>query len=329
MPDAEKSVEQEETELTVDEQIMAELNKADEVVEEVEETAEVAEETETETAEETPEEESEAEAEEELLTPHAHWKEEYRESFSGMSRPQQDKWMEREKEFEHGMQAKAAELNQVRGSLQDVQEAVSPFVKSWQMKGVTPFAGLTRALALADELDTNPQQALVNLARERGVNLETAIQDAPYEDPQLAAVRRELQEMREQQESAQQTQSRETHQYLTQTITDFRNETDTTGNLIHPHFENPEVFAQTAMYMKNGMADSLGKAYEMAVAYNPTIQTETAGQKKVTNIGEKQKAADKAKKASKVADSGKESATQLATGSDDEILELLSQNGYE
>jgi hypothetical protein len=325
MDDAEKSVEVEEEETSLNDQIMAELEKG--------EAAEVVDEETTETAEveevADPGEETEEVEEEEPLKPHAHWKQEDRDSFETMNRSQQDRWMEREKVFEHGMQAKSGELQQVRASLNDVQEAVSPFVQSWQMKGVTPFAGLTRALAIANELDTNPQQALIALAQERGVNLETALQDAPYKDPQYAALEKQMKALTEQQENAQQNQSRETQNYLTQTITDFRNETDASGNLTHPHFENPEVFQQTAMYMKNGMADSLGKAYELAVQYNPSLQTANAGQAKVTKIETKQKAADKAKKARKSVSSGGESATKLAGNSDEAILELLETAGYE
>lgn len=338
MDNAEKSVIQEVEEQEPD-NIMEQLGDAwdevhgkseEEAPAETEETAEVETEEETEeepVAEAEPEEEAEEEPEEDSLEPHAHWKNEYKDAFKGMPRGGQEAWLAREKEFEQGIQAKSAELNQASRSLNDIQQAVSPFVQTWQMKGITPYAGIQRALALANELDTNPEQALVSFARERGVNLESAIQEAPYQDPQLAQVERELRELKQQQENAQQTQAQQADEALNRQLHDFKNDVDETGNPKHPHFER--LFTPMANYMSTGQAQSLEQAYEMAAQYDPQIQTEKQGQSKVTKIQQKQKAADKAKVARKSVDSAQDGAKQRQQSVDEMILEQLEAGGLE
>ncbi len=328
-----ESVDQVEVEDDLDQQIMdamsaqeAEETPEVEAPEPEESTEEAAEEDEVIEASDEAEAEEEAE-EEESLEPQHHWRNEYKESFKGMNRGQQESWLAREKEYEQGMQAKSAELNQVRGSLNDVQEAVGPYVQGWQMKGITPFAGLNRALLLANELDTNPQEALIKIAQERGVNLESAIQEAPYVDPQFAQVQRELNELKEQHQNAQQSRVHAEENALKAQLTDFRDERDADGNLTHPHFE--QLFVPIANYLKAGQAQTLAEAYEIAVRYDPNVQAEAQGQKKVSQITRKQEAVKKAKKASKAVDSVEDSTANAPVSVDKLILDQLEAAGVQ
>jgi hypothetical protein len=328
--EVDESVDQEEAP-SIDEQIMAAMDAqttdSTDDVEEVEEaTDEVVEETaEAETEElEVESTEDEEEAEEELKA-HEHWKPEYKEAFSGMDKTQKQAWIDRETEVENGFRTKAAELNQVRSSFEAVRQAVEPYAQSWQMKGITPSAGVNRALAMTGKLDENPEQAIVELAQHFGVNLEKAVQDAPYEDPQMVALRRQVEELNQQQTNAQQNQSQQKEEYLQRQLTDFRDERDTSGNPKHPHFER--LFVQSATYLKAGQANSLSEAYEMAVQYDPQAQKEVQGQQKVTKISAKKEAAKKAKGATKSVSSSDTGKTNPSQTLDESILEQLEASG--
>lgn len=336
-----EQVEQEEVE-DLDAAIMAAMDEAesvadeavaaataDSVEDEIEQPeAETAEAEEPEEQEEAAEaEESEVEEESPPIEARHHWKAADKELFAEMPRNVQQRWLEREDEFQSGMVKKGEELAQVRQFQESVQSAVSPYVQDWQIKGIDPYTGFQRALAIVGKLDKDPQSALVELAQERGVNLEQAIQDAPYVDPQVHELQRQVRELSEQQETVQQSQTQAQQQGIEQTLRDFEDARDADGNPKHPHFQR--LFEPMGIYIKTGKAQGLEDAYELAMRYDPDIQNELAQQNKVSTIQSKKESAKRAKAASKTVDSPSTGVTKPTQTLDDAIMEQLEAQGVQ
>ena len=302
--------------------------------EKTEETAEVEESAEEESGEQpddTAETEEVEEVEEEKLAPHQHWPAEIKETFAGMTRPQQETWMERERTFEQGFQAKAGELNGAKQAIDEFQGMISPLVDGWQRQGITPSAGLMKMVALERDLRENPAQALIGLASQVGVDLQQEVASQPYVDPQTKAIQNELRELkesreREQRETEQRTQLQQ--QYATenakQQFFTFANATDESGKPKYPYVNTKEVMGFMGEAMQGGQFTTLEAAYEGAIAYmrnHPFYKDQVTD--KTQSVKQK---VERAKKASKTVES-KANPGSTSASLDAQIMEQLEAHG--
>lgn len=290
---------------------------AEEVTEEAEEPEDTPETAETEESDE----ETQEEEEEELLEPLHHFSADEKSMFSQLDNTGRQIYLDRIKNFERGIHEKSQKLAESERQFESVKAAVEPYVQQWQMKGIDPYSGLQRALTIAGKLDADPQRAILELAQQSGVNLESVVQEAPYQDPQDSRLQRLETELREQNERFQQQQTQQQQEQITQMIRDFESEQDASGNLKHPHFA--KLFPQIGTYLQMGQAKTLGEAYELAVTYDPAIQEEMRQASKVQNIQAKKSAAEKAKAASKKTDSAETVKSVKENTLDEDILEEI------
>jgi hypothetical protein len=291
------------------------------------------EETEEVVAEEAPEEPTEP-SEEEKLTPYDHWKAEYREGFSEMSRKQQELWLQREKEFEDGIRSKGQELSQAKRFVGELHQIIQPMVNDWARQGLQPASGIRRAIALEQALRDDPQNAIMSLAKERGVDLSQAWAEQPYQDPavsqlekQLSEQRRQMDEWRRQQEHAQQQQLEQQRQQAYGQILEMKEAKDESGNLKFPHLEY--VMSNMAQALESGRARSLESAYSQAVQElrnHPVIRDSLARETQQTTTQRKAEA-EKAKAASRAVDSNSTGTANQPKTLDQDILEALEANG--
>lgn len=287
-------------------------------------------------SDETPEEPEAEPDEDERLEPYHHWKAEYKEAFSNMSRAQQDAWLAREREFDSGIRQKAEELNRYKSFQEQFVGVINPLVQGWQMKGMTPAQGISRLVAMEQQLRENPQETLLGLAKEYGVNLESAFQDAPYVDPQIADLQtqlRELQEQRnswqlQQQQNAQQQAEMQRQQAL-QAFEQFSQVTDENGQLAYPYATDDLFIERMAAALSTGRASTLEQAYSLvldSLKSHPFFQSQLQQTVKQTAQTSKAKV-DKARKASKAVDSKETADSQSQRSLTEEIESHLEAAG--
>ena len=321
--------------VSLDDQIAAELAQL-----EPEDSGEASEEVSAEPSEPTaevteePTEEPSEPVEEEKLTPYDHWKAEYKETFNGMSRAQQEAWIAREREFDQGIQAKGQELGQAKRFVAELHSIIEPIANDWARQGLQPAAGIRRAIALKQALRDDPQKALLQLAQERGVDLQQTWAEQPYVDPKVQQLERQLTEQRRQQEEwlAQQEAQREQYaqqqrQQAEQQILTMAEAKSESGELLYPHMQH--VMGNMAQILNNGHANSLESAYHLAVQElrnHPVLRDVLQSQTKATAESRKQEA-DKAKAASRAVESNTTGATSTPKSLDQDILEALEANG--
>lgn len=339
MSDAQlESVDMEES---LDDAIAAELSRIDEEVTDVSTEEDVAGREASESGNEPAESAEdnlepanlETEQEEEKLTPYDHWKADYKEAFSGMSRGHQEAWLAREKEFDQGMLAKGQELRQAKMFVSELHGIIEPVVNDWARQGLQPAAGVRRAIALEQALRDNPQEALVQLARERGVDLQQTWAEQPYEDPAIREMRKQNEELKntiehwqKQQSDAQQAQQAQAQQNAEQQILAMRDATDESGSPRFPYLEH--VMGNMAQILNNGHAQSLESAYQLAVQEmrnHPILKEALASQTRQT-ADSRTKEAEKAKNAARAVDSNTTGATNQPKTLDEDILEALEAN---
>lgn len=328
MTDAlEESVESEES---LDDAIAAELAaQLDETPTEepTEAPAEVSEETAQVTEEAPP-------LEEEKLSPHEHWKAEYKDGFSGMSRPQQDLWLQREKEFEQGYQQRGRELNQAKQFVNELHGIIEPVVNDWARQGLKPDAGIRRAIALEQALRDNPAETLISLAQERGVDLQQSWAQQPYEDPAIQEMRKQITELkreREQgqarQEEAQREDYARQHQAAMAQIAGMRDAKDESGNPKYPYIEH--LVGNMTEALTSGRAQTLETAYDLAaqeLRSHPLVKDVLA--KSTREAADRSQAeADKAREASRTVDSNTTGTANQPKSLDDDILEAIEAHG--
>lgn len=282
-----------------------------------------------------PEPESQGEPEEEI-EPHQHWKSEYKEAFKAMPTEAKKAWIEREREYENGFREKAQELSKARNFAQGFVQTVKPLVQGWQMKGVTPAQGLASMVAREQALRENPQQTLLAIAEQYGVNLEQAYQDAPYVDPAVKSMQQKLQEFeqrereREQQQQQHAQQSRlEMRRQAEHALSQFASSKDEQGNLKYPYATNGLFADGMAKYLVQNPGSTLEQAYaqvETALKGHPFIKSQLDSVVKQT-ASQNQAKVERARSASKTVDGRPSADSQIERSLRDDIALALEERG--
>jgi hypothetical protein len=212
------------------------------------------------------------------------------------------------------------EYAEYRKRFDPIEQVLQPYAQRYALRGVPIDQGLRQLFSAAELLNTDPDQAfpwlagqhrprdpmaaINQLARSWGVDLGQAAADMPYVDPNLTALQRELQQVREfqQQQAAGQTQQQTTA--LVQEISDFESAQDANGEPLHPHFA--AVFDDMVKLVNMGYATDLPSAYAQACQVNPAVQqqsaaaaAEAARKKAVDEAAARTAAAEKSEKASR------------------------------
>lgn len=133
------------------------------------------------------------------------------------------------------------------------------------------------------------QQVIRNLAQQAGLDLASVQGEAPQADPELEALRREIVQLRQnQQQQVQSAQSAE-QQTLHAQIEAFKAQPG------HEHFE--KVQKHMASLLMSGAAQSLNDAYDTACWANPEVRASLMAQRDAQAAEKRKKEAEDAKRA--------------------------------
>lgn len=185
------------------------------------------------------------------------------------------------------------------------------------MMGTDPHTFVRQLVGYYGQLQANPAQTILQLAQQFGVDLEQAIAERPYTDPATSALEQRLNQLegarhREMVESRQQESNR-----IMQQIQTFAGETDASGNLTHPHFE--QVQENMTRLINGGVASDLESAYKTACKLQEIPATQAKGDDEAEKA--KQEAARKAAQAKKEVQAAKRTVGKT-TGKDDKPAKL-------
>lgn len=240
-----------------------------------------------------------------------HWAAADKERFAKLPRDGQQFLLDRHKAMEGDYTRRMQEIAPLRKSVEQWQ----PYL---QQLGASPEQAFQALIGAEYRLRTGTPdqklQALQQLAQDYGIPLTQAApqpQEDRYVDPDVAALRQELADIkawrtsREQAEMEYQRQQQERQQQTLQSaITSFATAKDEAGAPAHPHFEAVRDKMAALIFSVEGKTDSerLKAAYDMAVYADPSIRQQLlTAQQEAAAKKAAEEAKAKAQQASKAA----------------------------
>ena len=231
------------------------------------------------------------------------WPAEHREAFSDLPEEQQNFMLQREKERDAAFTRKTTELAEQRREVEGVAGVLAPYKEQMRAHGLSEAEYISRLMTYDNALRQNPQAAIGQLAQHYGINLSNDsgadwVDETPPE-PQFQQLQQQLNTTNAELKSLKQGQINREHHQLVGQVEGFATETDSKGNLKHPHFE--AVRERMGRLVNAGETTDLQEAYEKAVRMDDNLfkQTLQAERKAVATQEESRRkaAVDKAKKA--------------------------------
>lgn len=235
--------------------------------EEEEKEEETEEEEKEEEAEEEESEEEEAEEEEEALEAPQHWAVQDRESFATLSRQGQEFMLRRHKEMEADYTRKTQEVAAIRKKAEAISEVFEPHRQELALNGLDEVSAVRQLLAIRDELRADPKTTLLSLAQQFGVDLSTT--EETDIDPSVLALRKELNDVKQEQARREQEAQQQSQQTLVQQVEDFAQAKDEKGELKHPHFET--IRTDMGRMIQSGLAADMEEAYAKVLSLRPEL----------------------------------------------------------
>lgn len=238
------------------------------------------------------------------LQPPKTWRPEAAAKFATLPPEVQQEILKREEDIFKGLESYKADAS-IGKALKGI---VQPYMQVFQAQGIDPLqqvSGLMRAhVALSTGTPEQKQQFFQHLAKEYGVELGM---EAPYIDPQVAGLQKQLAELQSRLNGREQQEIAEARSKLQAEIDAFASDP------AHQYFD--EVANDIAGLLRSGAAKSLQEAYEKAVWANPI--TRAKEQARLTAEAEakaKAEAAEKAKQARKAIGANVKSSAKAASG---------------
>ena len=231
------------------------------------------------------------------------WPAEHREAFSDLPEEQQNFMLQREKERDAAFTRKTTELAEQRREVEGVAGVLAPFKEQMRAHGISEAEYISRLMSYDNALRQTPQAAIGQLAQHYGINLSNDsgadwVDETPP-DPQFQQLQQQLNTTNAELKSLKQGQINREHHQLVGQVEGFATETDSKGNLKHPHFE--AVRERMGRLVNAGETTDLQEAYEKADRMDDDLfkQTLQAERKAVATQEESRRkaAVDKAKKA--------------------------------
>lgn len=232
------------------------------------------------------------------------WRPEAAAKFASLPPEVQQEVLKREEDIFRGLEAYKADAS-IGKALKGI---VQPYMQVFQAQGIDPLqqvSGLMRAhVALSTGTPEQKQQFFQHLAKEYGVELGM---EAPYIDPQVAGLQKQLAELQSRLNGREQQEIAEARSKLQAEIDAFASDP------AHQYFD--EVANDIAGLLRSGAAKSLKDAYDKAIWANPI--TRAKEQARLTAEAEakaKAEAAERAKQARKATGANVKSSAKAASG---------------
>lgn len=210
---------------------------------------------------------------EELLNAPEHWNQDYQDAFNKVDRGTQDAWMAQQKDFQRGFDTMSQDFHRLQ-KLSDQYGGVAAMIEkqmpSWQAQGMTMEGGLGQLLQWGQFLAQNPSEAIPQIAKLYGIDMQALGQEQPYltpedrqRDTQLRGQAQEIGDLRNQMADDQ-------HDRRVSEIGLFRSNVDADGKLTHPHFDS--VSQLMTQKFEQGYRGSLDQCYEETVWQVPEVR---------------------------------------------------------
>jgi hypothetical protein len=198
--------------------------------------------------------------EEPLVAPE-HWPAAERERFNALPRETQDWFLSRNKTFETDVNRRLQELSTQRKEVEEFNRLFEPYKQQLELSGKSPSQIVQQLLAAQRYLESSPAEALQWLAKSYNLNLsELAPQNQEYVDPQIAALQREVQQLRQHTQSQQQTVQQAEQQKILQMVEEFKDSRTPDGQLKFPHFEQLKAMMAPLVYQGKSLEDAYNEA---------------------------------------------------------------------
>jgi len=201
---------------------------------------------------------------------------------------------------------------------QDWNSIFEPFQNQMNLQGTDGPTFMRQLLGYYQSLNANPSAVIQQLAQNYNLDLATLGQDAPYQSPNEVALMQRVDQLdRAFRGNQEQVRSTELDR-LSQQIQSFADETDASGNQLHPHFQT--VQESMTKLISGGLAQDLPGAYDMACKLDSTVSAQTEAEKVQQDTARKAAKASKAKEAAQRT-TGKHTGKDTKVESiDDELL---------
>lgn len=255
--------------------------------------------------------------EETVLTAPEHWSADRKDIFSELTPAAQQVWLDREQEFERGIQEKSQDAAQYRQQVERYEEVVGPLRSQLQLMGQDENQWLRQMAGYTQALTQDPVAVIQAVANQYGVDLKalTGQESDEFVDPQSKQLMDRINSLEQQiQERDQATQQQVTHSQ-TQAIESFRSETDAEGNPTHPHFDAvvQDITVLAQGYVAQGQKPpELQALYDKAVLMRPELTAED--QQKAQEEAERKAREGKAKAAKRARSAGAGAKSSVADG---------------
>lgn len=283
------------------------------------------------------EETQEEQKEPEKLHPLNHWDHKTRDYFNSLSREHQEGFMDRERFYSNKVREAQTESSQNKQLVQAYMQTLSPLVQGWQMRGIQPGQGLQMLVAREQAMREKPQDILLQLAEEFGVNLQEALQDAPFVDPTVKKLQDELRSLKEdsqrrqnESQQAQFQQDTRRQQEAYSAFESFTQETDESGALKYPYAANEDFMNRMAAALESRHAATLDQAYQMVEQQflsHPFYKAQL-DQVVGNKVQQTQAEVNKAKQAAQTVEGDSQDTTTTPQSLRADIFDVLEEAGY-
>lgn len=220
--------------------------------------------------------EQQAQAQE--IPPPISWRAEEKEAFKALPKPVQETIARREAEREKAWNRSQMEVSQYRRKYQELDSVLAPLEETWARNGLTAGAVIRNFVAWQKHLDTNPQQALAELAQSYGISPETIGQAAPQIDPTISHLQQQIQQLQQALTTREQSEEQAYMGQVEQGISMFAEEKGADGKPLRPYFNDiyqdmlPIAQALKQANPTASPTEILAAAYDRAVYANPSIR---------------------------------------------------------
>ena len=258
----------------------------------------------SETPDDTPTEETQEIKEEgeepEPLSAPEHWPEETRTQFEAAPREWQEWALKRDSEVDNMIREKTEGISDFRKTYDPVEKIFEPYRNQLIMAGLTPADVISRWAAAEQMLQNEPAKAIQYLMQQYNISADALSGEEVSEDPDIASIRQEINALRTDITTRQQTDQQASQQAISNQIQQFVEEKDEAGNPKHPYFEDvtADIVGLAKAEWSQGRKPDLNNLYERAVWANPDTRAklQDAQQKAASKASEKE-AQRKAKEA--------------------------------
>lgn len=229
------------------------------------------------------------------------------------------------------------ELANYRKRYDALEQVLEPRKDHFNRMGMSPAQVVNQLLALADQADRDFSGFIKEQAKLRNFDVKTLVAaqgEQPYVDPAIARLQDEVNRLTGVINNGQQQQVQQVQNTIVQTITDFANEKDASGNLLRPHYSKLEADIEPFIIaIRRGNPnlqpkEVLQQAYDRVLWANPELRGELIErEKKAANDKLLEDERQKAQKASNAAVSHRGSPSAgSATATQNESVEDTVRN---